>query len=367
MNIGIDISQIVYKGTGVSRFTEGFVDAILTYDTENKWYFFFSSFRRELKEKLIQKIYTRKHKVIQWKLPPKALSFIWNDLHIFSPGFTNKLDWFITSDWTEPPMKTKKATIVHDLVFKKYPETVHSKILKTQEKRLRLVSKESNILFADSYSTSVDLQKYYSVSPERIVTNYPGVSISHKDLDKKEILPVLEKYRITPPFILTVGKLEPRKNIKKLIEAYNHLLEDQNVPELVIVGTEGWDTEVKQNENTKYIGYVPDYDLAALYQSAMCFVYPSIYEGFGYPVLEAMAYGCPVATSNTSSLAELANDSAAITFDPFKVEEIENAIHSLISDTKLRQSLKEKGLEKSESFTWKRYLDTLLTSLKKRL
>lgn len=367
MKIGIDISQIIYEGTGVSRFNEGLLDAILQYDTENKWVFFFSSFRRKMKEKLLQKIYIRKQSFVQWKLPQAALSFLWNDLHIFPPHFTGKLDWFITSDWTEPPKNTKKATVVHDLVFKKYPETVHPKILSTQQKRLKWVSRESDVIFADSKSTASDLQKYYSAHPDRIVLNYPGVTVTHKDLDTKEIPAILEKYKITPPFIFTVGKIEPRKNIERLIKAYKMLLAEQNLPELVIAGMEGWNSTIDQDENIKYIGFISDRELAALYKSALCFVMPSIYEGFGYPVLEAMTYGCPVATSNTSSLAELAEDGAALTFDPFHTESIADALHSLVTDANLRQELRIKGLEKSETFTWKRYMDTLLTTLKKGL
>lgn len=367
MKIGIDISQIIYEGTGVSRFNEGLLDAILQYDTENKWIFFFSSFRRKMKEKLLQKIYTRRHSFIRWKLPPTALSLLWNDLHIFPPGFSSKLDWFITSDWTEPPRNTKKATIVHDLVFKKYPETVHPKILNTQEKRLKWVAKESDRIFTDSESTSADLEKYYQINPSRITLNYPGVTITHKDLDKKDIQPILEKYNITPPFIFTVGKIEPRKNIERFISAYKSLLTQQNLPELVIAGMEGWDTKIEQDENIKYIGFVSDLELAALYKSALCFIMPSIYEGFGYPVLEAMAHGCPVATSKNSSLGELAEDGAALTFDPFNTEEIADAIHTLVSDSGLRKELQAKGLEKSETFTWTRYIDTLLTTLKKGL
>jgi glycosyltransferase involved in cell wall biosynthesis len=248
-----------------------------------------------MKEKLLQKIYIRKHSFVQWKLPPTALSVLWNDLHIAPAGFTKKLDWFITSDWTEGPAYTKKATVVHDLVFKKYPETVHPKILSTQQKRLKWVTKESDIIFADSKSTSSDLEKYYSVKPERITLNYPGLTVSNSSLDKDDIQAVLDKYKITPPFILSVGKIEPRKNIERLIKAYNSLLAEQNLPELVIVGMEGWDSKIEQSENIKYIGYVSDKELTALYKSAVCFVMPSIYEGFGYPVLEAMAHGCPVA------------------------------------------------------------------------
>jgi len=367
MNLGIDISQIVYKGTGVSRFTEGLVDAILTYDFENRWTFFFSGLQQKPKEKLLQKIHSKKQKLIQWNLPPTALSLLWNDIHFIKPSFTKKLDWFISSDWTEPAAFSKKATIVHDLVFKKYPETVHQKIINNQTKRLRWATQESDMIFADSVSTKKDLLEVYKINEDKVQINYPGVSVSHKDLDKQEKLSVLKKYELNESFMLTVGKVEPRKNIKMLVEAYNALREEENLPDLVIVGLQGWDSEVAQNENIHYIGYVSDYELAALYQSALCFIFPSIYEGFGYPVIEAMAYGCPVATSKTSSLAEIAEKDTALTFDPFNKMEISEAILALIKDRSLRQSLIEKGLARSEEFAWKRYIDTLLTQLKKRV
>ncbi len=367
MNLGIDISQIVYKGTGVSRFTEGLVDAILTYDLDNKWTFFFSGFQQKLKEKVLQKIHTRKQKIIQWDLPPTALSLLWNDVHFLKPGFTKKLDWFITSDWTEPATFSKKATIVHDLVFKKYPETVHPKIISNQTKRLKWAIAESDLLFVDSKNTKNDLLEIYNINENRVCINYPGVSIEHKDLDKQNRLEILKKYNISEPFILTVGKVEPRKNIKMLVDAYNALREEENLPDLVIVGLQGWDDEIPEYENIHYIGYVSDYELAALYQSAICFVFPSIYEGFGYPIIEAMAYGCAVATSDTSSLAEIVDRDTALTFNPFKKTEISAAILALIKNRSVRQQLIEKAKVKSEEFTWKRYIDTLLTQLQKRV
>ena len=367
MKLGIDISQIVYKGTGVGRFTEGLVDAILNYDTENKWVFFFSGFRRQLNEKFLQKIYSKKQHTTKWSLPPTALAFLWNDLHILKPPFTKKLDWFITSDWTEPPTYSKKATVVHDLVFKKYPNTVHPKILSTQTKRLQWTTQESKLIFVDSQTTKRDLMDIYSVDDEKICVNYPGISISHQDLDKEAKLNVLKKYKLSDPFILTVGKVEPRKNIKNLINAYNALREEENVPDLVIVGLQGWDSEVAVNENIHYLGYVSDYDLAALYQSALGFIFPSIYEGFGYPILEAMAYGCPVATSNTSSLEEIAINGTALVFDPFNQKSITDAFLVLIKERELRRELVKRGKQRSDEFTWKRYYDTMMEALIKNM
>jgi glycosyltransferase involved in cell wall biosynthesis len=368
MNIGIDISQIVYKGTGVARFTEGLVNAILEYDTKHNWTFFFSS-RQELPITIESNIISKSQEIIKWPIPPRILSLLWNDYHSYTGFITpkNKLDWFITSDWTEPPISTNKATIVHDLVFKKYPETVHENILKTQEKRLSFVAQESKLIFADSESTSKDLQEYYSIHKDKIVVNYPGVDLP-MEMDSNFINEIRSNFNIPEKFILTVGKLEPRKNLERLIEAYK-LLQKQHIklPALVIVGMQGWDTDIEKSNDIILPGYVNDEILTALYQSAMCFVYPSIYEGFGYPVVEAMINKCPVLTSNTSSLKELAGKDAAITFDPFSSKDIASKIKEILDSKNLRQDLIKKGFKQSQKYTWKHYIDTLIKSLEKNI
>ncbi len=367
MKIGIDISQIVYKGTGVARFTEGLVNGILEHDSKNEWTFFFSS-RQELPITIESNINSKGQKLIKWPIPPRILSVLWNDFHsvgsIINPA--NNLDWFITSDWTEPSLNVNKATIVHDLVFKKYPETVHETILKTQQKRLDWVSKESKIIFADSQSTASDLKEYYDIG-KKVVVNYPGVDTPMR-MDSNFITEIKSNFRIPKEFILTVGKLEPRKNLERLIKAYTMLQKKhKNLPALVIVGMQGWDTDIEKHDDIILPGYVNDEILTALYQSALCFAYPSIYEGFGYPVVEAMSNECPVITSNNSSLAELATNNAALTFDPFKTEDIASKLETIITNQKLRKDLIDKGKLKAREFTWKNYVATLLKSFEKKL
>lgn len=367
MKIGIDISQIIYEGTGVSRFTKGLVNSILNYDATNEWIFFFSSLRRKLNTKLENKILHKGHKLIKWKLPPALLSFFWNDLHAFSKSYMlhvasfKNLDWFITSDWVEPPLPVKKATIVHDLVYLRYPETVDSKILATQKKRLSWVKKESKIIFADSQTTKDDLEDLLKIDSEKIYVNYPGVEV--KKPTKEQINLALKKYNLKKPFILTVGKLEPRKNIRRLIESFIKL--DKKNLDLVIAGSEGWgkNTSIKhlikvKEKSIRFLGYVDDLTLYSLYSSCLFFIYPSIWEGFGYPVVEAMKFGSPVATSNTSSLNEIAKG-AALLFDPFNISEIYQCINTLIHNEGLRIELGKKGQERSKMFTWKNYYNKL--------
>jgi glycosyltransferase involved in cell wall biosynthesis len=144
------------------------------------------------------------------------------------------------------------------------------------------------------------------------------------------------------------------------LEAFGEL--DPKGIELIIVGPEGWSQEVKSSKNVRWLGYVVDEKLQVLYSSCLFFVYPSIWEGFGYPVLEAMAHGAPVATSNTSSLREIGGK-AALLFDPLKVEEIKSALQKMISSEKLRKELSQKGLQRAKDFTWKKYYDVMIKAL----
>ncbi len=364
MRIGIDISQVVYEGTGVSRFTKGLIDTILTHETQNEWVFFLSALRRQPDLRLIKDIKANGYRFARSYLPPFFLAILWNDLHQYNvENMTGKLDWFISSDWTEPPAKAKKATIVHDLTFKRYPETVDPTIQLVQEKRLSWIEKESSIIFVDSNSTKDDLITIMGYDENKIVVNYPGVTTQKQPPEKIEA--TLKKFHLKKPFILTVGKIEPRKNIKKLIEAYTHIETDV---ELAIVGQSGWDTETKQmygdNKKIHWLGYISDEELYALYQSSLFFIFPSIWEGFGYPAVEAMQLGCPCALSNSSSLGEIGRD-AALLFDPWQTDSIKHAIETMLNDVDLRNRLIQKGLEKSASFTWKRYFDTMINTLTK--
>jgi len=355
VKLGIDISQIVYEGTGVARFTNGLVGAILQYDKENEWIFFFSGLRKHLDPYLENRIRKKGFKIIKWHIPPTVLSFFWNEGHNF-PFFhlpfstSNSLDWFVTSDWTEPYLQVKKATIVHDLVYLRYPKTLPPIIKNTQKKRLRWIKKESQIIFSDSFSTKEDLIKLVGIDENKIKVIYPG-------LQRKLVKKTSQK----KSFILTVGKIEPRKNLKRLIEAFQNLRNSD--VELWIVGLPGWENLKINTPNVRFLGYVSEKKLLELYRTCLFFIYPSLWEGFGYPVVEAMAQGAPVATSNTSSLKEIGQDSALL-FDPQDTKDIQRALEKLIDDQKLRETLGKKGQKKSKLYTWKNYYDEMIRSFK---
>lgn len=364
MRIGIDISQIVYEGTGVGRFVHGLTNAILDFDTKNEWTFFFSSLRQNLNPQMKSLIKKKSYNLLEYKLPPTALSFLWNSIHRMKvEKLVGKLDWFITSDWTEPPSHMKKATVIHDLAYIKYPETIHATILKTQKQRMHWIQKESSIIFADSETTKHDAIQLCGLDGKKIFVNYPGVQFPKATIS--EIKNTLSLFELKKPFILTVGKIEPRKNLKRLIEAFTHINNEKI--DLVVVGHQGWDTEIskKQSEsaNIKFLNFITDSELSALYSSCLFFIYPSLYEGFGYPVVEAMKSGAAVATSNNSSLKEIGSTSAFL-FDPQSTEDIEKSILRLMNDPDLRNKLKKQGIMRSCDFEWKKYYDEMICVLR---
>lgn len=371
MTIGIDISQIAYTGTGVARFTRGLCESILEYEHLHTWQFFFSSLRNKIPADLKQRIKESRHILIEYPFPPTMTAYMWNDLHSFTGQLAQRImtstpcDWFITSDWSEPQLNTKKATIVHDLVFKIYPETVAPKILKTQTKRVEFVAKESALIITDSEQTAKDLQQYYPAIAQPIVTIYPGVQmVPIADDEAKARREALGLGNIE--YILCVGKREPRKNIDRLVTAYKALKIKQK-PQLIIVGMHGWGEETTQNDpDIRFLNFVDDNNLSALYSGAEFFIMPSLYEGFGYPVVEAMIHGCPTAVSNTSSLKEIGHN-ASYFFDPLKTESIISAMQGLINDPNLRKDLAAKGLKRATQFKWQKYYTSLISTLHSNL
>jgi len=361
MNIGIDISQAAYEGTGVGNYTKGLINSILDYDTKNSWTFLFFSFRSKLSPTLIKKINSSKHRFISIPFPASFLSFLWNTLHIVPvETFTGPLDLFISSDWTEPPAHCKKITIVHDLVYLRYPETVHPTILTTQRKRMSWVQKESTHIIATSQATKNDIVSFLHIPEQKITSIYTGISSLSPTQDV--INDVKQKYNITQPFILAVGKVEPRKNISRLIDAFKMM--GKPAWSLIVAGPQGWDMTSKQKKDGAicFTGLVTDKELHALYELSDFFILPSLWEGFGHPIIEAMQHKKAVITSNIPSLVEVSGGNALLC-DPQSVESIKNAMVQYIDDSNLRNNNAKKGYMYSQQFTWKRYYQELMNSI----
>ncbi|HEX6977277.1 MAG TPA: glycosyltransferase family 1 protein [Patescibacteria group bacterium] len=343
MKVGIDISQIVY-GTGVSSYTKELVRKILEIDREDRFILWGGSLRH--KEIIRQYAFSLKgnFELKISPLSPNMADFMWNRMHkINVERFVGKVDVFHSSDWTQPPTRAFKVTTVHDLAPLKFPKLTHPRIVAVHKRRLYWVVNEVDRIIVPSISTKEDLIKVGG-KEERIVVIPEAAGDVFKPQSEEAINAVKTKYGIKEDYIMTVGYGE-RKNTRRLIEAYGKV-KRKNL-KLVIVG--GVRKESLERGVT-YTGYVSDSDLAAFYSGSRGLIYPSIYEGFGLPVLQAFSCDCPVVTSNTSSLPEVAGE-AAVLVDPENI----NLIAEGIEEVLVRPSKWiKKGRVQVKKFSWEK-------------
>ena len=359
MKIGIDISQIVY-GTGVSNYTKQLVEALLKIDRKNQYILFGSSLRLNKKLTGFKKQLSQ-YKNVEFKIthyPPFLLAFLWNKLHIFPiEKFLGEVDVFHSSDWTQPPVRsqsTKRVTTVHDMIAYLFPSSSHPKIVSNQKRRLKIVKAEVDAIITDSETTKEDLVKFLEIPQEKVTVVYLASSVIFKPQDDDKVKEVLEKYKIKKPYILSVATWEPRKNIQKLVDVFEKIQKENPNLSLVLTGKHGWgqDPSFKDNDRIVSTGFIPRDDLTALYSGCRVFVYPSLYEGFGLPILEAMACGTPVITSNNSSMTEIAKD-AAILVDPRSESQIKRAIEMVLNlNLDSYQKMVNASLNRARQYTW---------------
>lgn len=261
------------------------------------------------------------------------------------------------------------VTIIHDISFEHFKDIFTKKVYMMQKALIPYAAKKSNRILTCSNYSKDDIADKYNINSNKIVLTYCAVSDEFKrlNLSENEILDIREKFKLPDKFILSVGNLQPRKNIKRLLEAFVKLKKEKDFDlKLVIVGKRAWMYDdifsiLKDNHLESEViltDYVTNEELVKLYNLSQIFVYPSFFEGFGLPVLEAMSCGTPVATSNVSSLPEVVGD-AGVMFDPFNVEEIAEAIWKLCSSLELRNKCISLGLKQCDKFSWKESSDII--------
>ena len=268
-----------------------------------------------------------------------------------------------TDHYVYPCRNSYKIMTIHDLTFLKYPSLSNS-IVKTYTNRIKKCLDWTDLVITFSQSSKRDIMEYLGVKSEAIfitpeASRYSDYVLSEKSMQK---LKASIDYNFQQPYLLFVSTLEPRKNIVNLIKSFNFLKQEYGIPHnLVLIGQKGWyyNSVFKEiniskfKNNIHYLGYLSDDLVALFYSQADVFVYPSLYEGFGLPVLEAMTLGCPVVTSNNSSLPEVGGN-AAIYINPHDFISIANGIYQVIDNSQFRQDLITRGKERAQLFSWQK-------------
>lgn len=368
MNIGIDIRCLMHPiKTGVGEYTFELLNSLFNIDKTNQYFLFYNS-ANDVSASIPQWKGDNIH-YITTKYPNKLfnlaikLGLIKLDKLILKKyPEIKKLDyWFAPNlNFTALTKNTKLIITIHDLSFEIFPEFFTLKRLwwhKIIEPRQQC--KKAQIIFTPSFNTKNDLTNFYKTNPEKIHTLYPGLSPTflNKADDKEKIK---QKYQLPDNFILFLGTIEPRKNIIGLIHAFEAIYSSLPLPyTLIIAGAPGWKSKkilekIKESplkEKIKFLKYIESADKPTLYSLSSIFVYPSFYEGFGFPIIEAMSQGVPVITSNRSSLPEIAKQ-AAYLINPNNPSEIAGGIKNILTNFKIKNRLVNSGLEKVKEFSW---------------
>lgn len=371
MKIGVDIRVLLDKKySGVASFTLNLLKNIIKKDEHNAYYFFYNSFKKfEMpsfipKDKIISTRYPNKifNYFLQKKISYPHLDKLLGDVDIFYSPHIN---------FSSFSSKSKNIITIHDLSFLRYPEFFSKrKNFWHQAINIKKNIKKFHKIVAVSENTKKDIIELLEVSPEKVEVVYPGLpEFSFSKIFSSNYLE--ENYKIDRDYILYLGNIEPRKNISGLIAAYNLLRENGYNFLLVLAGAWGWKTaEIKEKwqnspykNDIRFISYIDEEIKPLLYEKAKIFVYPSFYEGFGFPPLEAMNFSLPVIAGNTSSLPEVLGDGALL-INPDKPQEIYSAMKNILIDENLRQNLIKKGQARVAKFNWNKTSEEYLKIFK---
>ena len=367
MKIAFDAQTLFEeKKTGIGWTIEKIIDN-LEVTEENKFQLNYFSIRKNCDKKRQLERYINKGfdiKVCKW-FPISLYKRIWDFFPIsYSVLMRDRADINQFFNYAVPPgVRGKKVVYIYDMVYKAYPSTMEASNRLYMEKHIEKSIYRADAIITISEFSKNEIIKYLNIPSEKIFVVPCGVDsiVYHPDINYKAVESVKEKYGIRSDYYLYLGTLEPRKNIPFIIEAY-HILknrEKNNIPRLVIAGKKGWEygnifetVKKYQLENDViFTGYVDEQDKPALLKGAICFLFPSLYEGFGIPLLEAMACGTPAVVSNNASLPEVVGDAGIILKDN-SIHKMADIMARLSQDAAWRGELAKKGVLRAQEFSW---------------
>lgn len=370
MRIALDYTAGIRQGAGVGQYVRSLVDAMLAQDTHNKYTLIASG--RPTPEHPFPTADNARSRGIG--IPDRYLNILWYRWRVplYANYFTGPADIYHGLDFALPPIsgKTRKIVTVYDLAFVEHPEAAVPSLVAYLNKVVPASVAAADVVAAISYATKQTLIEHYQTPPEKITVVPCGVAPHYQPVTDPDFLEATrQKFALRHPFVLGVGTLEPRKNHKGLIQAFYEAQQSKDGPAmLAIAGGKGWlyeetqqlVTELKLEDKVHFLGRVSEQELLTLYSLADVFAFPSFFEGFGIPPLEAMACGAPVITSNTSSLPEVAGN-AALLVDPYDPHTIAQAMLRILQDAPLRSELQRQGYLQAQRYTWSKAATKMLS------
>ncbi len=282
-----------------------------------------------------------------------------------------RYDWFLSTFFLPAFTPRRCALFVHDLSFLSLPGSYPLSIRLYMRLLVSWAVRRAKVIFVLSEFVRGELKKFFrTTDSSKVFVLYPGYNQDFRAVLSPDDAQRLARHALTPGYILSVSNIHPRKNLVGLLEAYRFLKDRERVPPLIIVGQRYWGDSTLEDQvqanGARLLGYVEQADLPAIYRGAQIFIYPSIYEGFGLPPLEAMASGVPVVCGQHTSLPEVVGD-AALMVDVQQPQQIAHTLARLLNEQSLRETLTQKGLQRAKQFGWPQTARRLVTILNQAL
>lgn len=387
MHIGIDYTAAAWQGAGIGRYTRELIRAVVAQGSTYRYSLFYAAggigsenpYISDLRQLCETYPYVR---AVPIPISPRRLTQLWQRARLPIPIelFTGQLDLLHATDFVLPPTRARTLVTIHDLSFLLYPQFAAPGMVRYLSSAVPRSVRRANGVLADSKATRNDLIRLLDTDPVRIEVVYPGVDARFRPLPHSETAPIRQKLALPERFLLFISTLEPRKNLVRQLEAFSQLIHPHdsettaplNDLKFVIGGRRGWLYDeifatierLQLRPHLHLLDFVDDNDLPALYNLAWAFTYPSIYEGFGLPALEALACGTPVLTAGNSSLPEVVGDTAVIV-DASDTAAIYDGMRRICIDVALRTRLQANGPLRARQFSWQQAGERILAQYRR--
>ncbi|TCP54787.1 glycosyltransferase involved in cell wall biosynthesis [Tumebacillus sp. BK434] len=369
MKIGLDArGAIWYRGTGIGTYTYQLIKNLYVHDKKNEYRFFWPGDEFKNLDPMADEVFNSIE---------RSKDKFWEEVHVPMSVEQEKIDiYHVPQNGIGLPLKKGCLNVVtvHDLIPYIYPETVGKGYLRIFLQEMPRIMEQSDLIITVSEHSKRDIQRIFQVPEEKIAVTYEAPESVYQPIDKQAAKAfVKERFGIDRPYVVYLGGFSPRKNVKGLINAF-YEMQDQ-IPKdyaLVLVGKEARDYDdtamlveaLRLQDRVIFTGFAAVPELPHLYNAADLCVYPSFYEGFGLPPLEAMACGVPTITSNTSSIPEVAGD-AALLINPHDMYDLAEKMAAVLNSPELRQEMSRKGLAQAAQFSWERCAKETLAAYEK--